>query len=110
LYARDITMCDLRGVELVTLSACESALFRFDLNDNLYGLAAAFLRAGARAVLGALWPVRAEVASLFFLEFYSEIGAGHDKLFSYRQAQSTTRLKYPEYRDWAAFILIGDWR
>jgi len=110
LYAHDITKCDLRGVELVTLSACESALFRFDVNDNLYGLAAAFLRGGARVVVGALWPVKAEVASWFFVVFYSEIAAGHDKLFSYRQAQSATRLKYPEYRDWAAFTFMGDWR
>ena len=110
LYAHDILRCDLRGTDLVTLSACESALFRFDLNDNLHGLAAAFLRAGARAVLGALWPVKAEVAGLFFVTLYSEIGRGSSKLMAFRHAQSVTRAAFPEYRDWAAFILIGDWR
>ncbi|QYX76124.1 CHAT domain-containing protein [Streptomyces akebiae] len=110
LYAHDILRCDLRGTELVTLSACESALFRYDLNDNLYGLAAAFLRAGARTVLGALWPVKSDTASLFFVTLYSEIGRGSSKLAAFRHAQSVTRAAFPEYRDWAAFILIGDWR
>ena len=96
--------CDLRGTELVTLSACESALFRYDLNDNLYGLAAAFLRAGARTVLGALWPVKSD-CGLFFVVLYSEIGRDSSKLAAFRHAQSVTRAAFPEYRDWAAFIL-----
>jgi hypothetical protein len=110
LYAHDILRCDLRGTELVTLSACESALFRYDLNDNLYGLAAAFLRAGVRTVLGALWPVKSDAAGLFFVTLYSEIGRGSGKLSAFRHAQSVTRAAFPQYRDWAAFIMIGDWR
>ncbi|MGY4991904.1 CHAT domain-containing protein [Streptomyces nigrescens] len=110
LCSHHIAKCDLRGVQLVTLSACESALLRFDVNDNLFGIASAFLRAGARAVLGALWPVKAEVADLFFRVLYSDIAAGRDKLASYSRAQLVTRRTYPEYRDWAAFSFLGDWR
>jgi len=47
LHAHEILEQDLRGVELVTLSACESAMLRFDFLDNLHGLGPAFLRAGA---------------------------------------------------------------
>ena len=50
LFAYQIAGLDLRGVELVTLCACETGLGRFDAGDNLRGLPAAFLAAGS--VLG----------------------------------------------------------
>ncbi|WP_075024262.1 CHAT domain-containing protein [Actinomadura madurae] len=62
-FAHDILKTDLRGVELVTMSACESALGRFDINDNLHGLPAALLSAGAAAIVGCLWPVAPDVAT-----------------------------------------------
>jgi CHAT domain-containing protein len=108
LCAHQVIHADLRGVELVTLSACESALLRFDLSDNLHGMAAAFLRAGAAAVIGALWPVQAAVASTFFAELYGCLARGQGKLPAFREAQSVTRKKHPHFRDWAAFTMIGD--
>lgn len=108
LYAHHVAQMDLRGVELVSLSACESALLRFDLNDNLYGMAAAFMRAGAAAVVGALWPVQATVAATFFVDLYSRLARGTAKLAAFRDAQSATRGRHPHYRDWAAFTIIGD--
>lgn len=108
LYAHQVLQLDLRGVELVTLSACESALLRFDLSDNLHGMAAAFLRAGAGAVVGASWPVRAAVAGTFFAELYGCLARGQRKIAAFREAQLVTRQKYPQYRDWAAFSMIGD--
>jgi hypothetical protein len=47
---------------------------------------------------------------LFFGTLYSEIGRGSGKLTAFRHAQSVTRAAFPQYRDWAAFIMIGDWR
>ena len=47
LFAYQVAQLDLRGVDLVTLSACETALGRLDLGDNSRGLPAAFLAAGA---------------------------------------------------------------
>ena len=108
IYAHDVLRQDLRGVELVTLSACESSLLRFDLSDNLHGIAAAFLRAGAAAVVGALWPVRAAVAGTFFDRLYSRLAEGQGKLTAFRDAQLATRLEHPEYRDWGAFSMLGD--
>ena len=110
LFAYEIAGTDLRHTELVTLSACESALGRFDLSDNLRGLPAAFLAAGATAVIGALWPVGAAPATTFFTALYARLAAGDTKLAGYRAAQATTREKHPEYRDWGAFCYMGDWR
>jgi CHAT domain-containing protein len=108
LHAHQVLHMDLRGVELVTLSSCESAMLRFDLSDNLHGMAAAFLRAGAAAVVGALWPVQAAVANTFFAELYGCLARGQGKLTAFREAQSVTRTQHPHYRDWAAFTMIGD--
>ncbi|WP_051855783.1 CHAT domain-containing protein [Streptomyces sp. NRRL B-1347] len=110
LFAHQILTLDLRGVELVTLSACESALGRYDANDNHRGLPAAFLLAGAATVIGALWPVTAAAATLFFEELYSHLGQGHPKRDAFRHAQRRTRRAFPEYRDWGALTFIGHWR
>ncbi|MER5432891.1 CHAT domain-containing protein [Streptomyces sp. NPDC002588] len=107
LLARDIVGCDLRNVSLVTLSACESAMGRVDLNDNLRGLPAAFMLAGVATVIGALWPVGPDVADHFFVRLYGELLRGATKLEAFRTAQKATRSAFPSYRDWAAFTFTG---
>jgi hypothetical protein len=107
LFAHDVIRYDLRHVSLVTLSACESAMGRVDRNDNLRGLPAAFMLAGAATVIGALWPVSPNIADQFFTRLYGELGRGVSKLDAFRVAQTTTRSKFPSYRDWGAFTYIG---
>ncbi|MFF2727602.1 CHAT domain-containing protein [Streptomyces sp. NPDC058008] len=109
-FAHDILRTDLRGVELITMSACESALGRFDINDNLHGLPAAFLSAGASAVVGCLWPVAPDVATRFFGTLYEQLTVTPNRRSAFRTAQSVTRVHHPAYRDWGAFCFIGDWR
>ncbi len=109
-FAHDILRSDLRGVELVTMSSCESALGRYDVNDNLRGLPAAFLAAGALAVVGCLWPVHPDVATDFFGELYRQLTSNGDRRAAFRAAQCHTRTKHPAYRDWGSFCFIGDWR
>lgn len=109
-FAHDILQADLRGVELVTMSSCESALGRFDVNDNLRGLPAAFLSAGASAVIGCLWPVHPQVATEFFGRLYECLARTPDRRAAFRAAQSAVRTRHPAFRDWGAFCFIGDWR
>ncbi|MEH0471628.1 CHAT domain-containing protein [Streptomyces sp. B21-097] len=109
-FAHDILRTDLRGVELVTMSSCESALGRFDVNDNLRGLPAAFLSAGASAVIGCLWPVHPQVATEFFGRLYECLARTPDRRAAFRAAQSAVRSRHPAFRDWGSFCFIGDWR
>lgn len=108
--AHDVLQADLRGVELVTMSSCESALGRFDVNDNLRGLPAAFLSAGASAVIGCLWPVHPQVATEFFGTLYECLAQTPDRRAAFRAAQSAVRGRHPAFRDWGSFCFIGDWR
>jgi CHAT domain-containing protein len=110
LFAYELARLDLRGVDLVTLSACESALSRADIADNLVGIPAAALRAGARTVIGCLWPVAPGPAAVFFTSLYQQIADNTGKLDAYRAAQQETRARYPRYRDWGAFCYLGEWR
>ncbi|RPK35179.1 CHAT domain protein [Streptomyces sp. ADI92-24] len=109
-FAHDVLRADLRGVELVTMSSCESALGRFDVNDNLRGLPAAFLSAGASAVIGCLWPVHPQVATEFFGTLYERLARTPDRRAAFRAAQSAVRARHPAFRDWGSFCFIGDWR
>jgi CHAT domain-containing protein/tetratricopeptide (TPR) repeat protein len=107
LFAHDILALDLRHVEVVTLSACETALGRFDISDNLRGLPASFLLAGVSMLVGTLWPVRSDVAKAFFVAFYERLKGGFAVIDSFRAAQLHVRNDYDNYRDWGAFYLIA---
>ncbi|WP_406674961.1 CHAT domain-containing protein [Nonomuraea sp. N2-4H] len=104
-FAHDLLSVDLRGVRLVTLAACDSALGRFDLGDNLRGIPGALLASGAEAIVGCLWPVRPEPATAFFADLHRRLGSA-SVVDAFRGAQLATRAAYPQYRDWGAFSLI----
>jgi CHAT domain-containing protein len=107
LYAHDVLKLDLRSVDLVTVSACESLLMRYDESDNILGMPAAFMRAGVSAVVGTLWPIEPETAMDFFVTLYGRLANGDDKLTAFRLAQADTRRRHAEYRDWGAFCMLG---
>ncbi|HJT34339.1 MAG TPA: CHAT domain-containing protein [Pirellulales bacterium] len=61
------------NADLVTLSACESALGRPGGGDGLLGFAQAFLLAGARAVCLSLWKVDDTATALLMDRFYQNL-------------------------------------
>ncbi|MET8831298.1 CHAT domain-containing protein [Streptomyces sp. NPDC004610] len=105
-FAYDFLEVDLRGVRLVTLAACESALGRFDRADNVRGIPPALITAGAQAVVGCLWPVRSESATYFYHHMHHRIAHGMDPEHAFREAQLATRARHPHYRDWGAFTYL----
>jgi CHAT domain-containing protein len=110
LYVYEIVGLDLSHLDLVTLSACETSLGRFDISDTLRGLCAALFTAGVATIISTLWAVEDSVARLFFASFYKSLKQGSLKLDAFRTAQAETRKKYPAYRDWGAFQYSGRWR
>jgi CHAT domain-containing protein len=98
--------------DLVTLSACESALGREARGEGLLGLARAFLFAGARSVVATLWRVTDDTTPVFMEHFYGALRKGSSKDEALRQAQlsmiASKSTAHPY--DWAAFELHGDWK
>jgi hypothetical protein len=107
--AYEIVGHDLRGLEVVTLGSCDSALGRFDAGDNLSGLPAALFSAGAATIVGSLWEMLDPAALEFFRVFYEALNHDKLRLDAFRAAQLTVRAAYPEARDWAAFCYLGAW-
>ena len=101
-------------VELVTLSACETALGGFFKSEGLVGLTRGFMYAGAPRVLASLWKVD-DVATADLMKLFYEGMLGPQKLrpaAALREAQKQMWQKEkrnsPFY--WAGFVLQGEWR
>lgn len=109
-FAYELIGLDLHGLEVLTLSACETVLGRFDPGDNLRGIPAYLLKGGVKTLIGSLWSAQAEPAERFFSTFYKELFGGKSRLDAFAKAQRTTRQEFPEYDAWGPFYYIGDWR
>ena len=108
LEAAEIAALDLARVELVVLSACDSATAFGSGRDG--SLARAFLAAGAGAVVASLWPVNDAATAEFMKAFYGALATGADKAAALDQARQHL-LKIPAFAHpshWASFVLLGD--
>ncbi|GET38376.1 CHAT domain-containing protein [Microseira wollei] len=94
-----------RAIELLVLSACETATG--DRRATL-GIAGVAVRAGARSTLATLWPVQDVATATMMPQFYREL-ATHGKSEALRRAQISLseNFKHPYY--WAPFVLVGNW-
>ncbi len=94
-----------RAIELLVLSACETA--SGDRRATL-GIAGVAVRAGARSTLATLWPVQDVATATLMAQFYREL-ATHGKSEALRRAQISLseNFKHPYY--WAPFVLVGNW-
>jgi len=109
LYARDILKHPLRA-RLVTISSCHGAGLRAYTGEGLVGLAWAFLHAGARQVIAALWEVNDSATPQLMDDLYQGIHAGHDPATALRAAKLKLIRggginRQPKY--WAPFVLYS---
>ncbi|HWN41392.1 MAG TPA: CHAT domain-containing protein [Thermoanaerobaculia bacterium] len=95
--------------DLVTLSACGTALGREMGGEGLVGLTRAFQYAGARSVLASLWSVADVSTARFMQSFYGHLRNGKTKDEALRAAQMESMPDSHPFH-WAAFQLTGDWR
>jgi tetratricopeptide (TPR) repeat protein len=108
LTAEEVTGLDLLGTELVVLSACETGLGDVSAGEGVFGLRRSFQLAGAAAVVMSLWKVPDEPTRELMEVFYRRLLAGESRAEALRRAQLQTRSRYPDPRDWGAFILQGE--
>jgi CHAT domain-containing protein len=99
------------SADLVTLSACETALGLEAQGEGLLGLTRAFHYAGARTVLSSLWSVSDRSTAELMHRFYAHLraGAAKDQALALAQREMlSSPYRHPYH--WAAFQLDGDWR
>ena len=99
--------------DLVTLSACRSALGKPLRGEGLLGLSRGFFAAGARRLVAGLWDVDDRAAVELMAAFYEH--SARDGLDSaaalaaaQRRLRDDPRWSAPFY--WAGFVLLGDWQ
>ena len=96
-------------VELLTLSACQTAMGDDKAALGLGGIA---VKAGARSALATLWYINDQASSQLIRDFYTNLkDAKISKARALQTAQKAMlndpRFKHPSY--WAPFLLIGNW-
>jgi len=118
LTAEEVATLDLRGTQLVVLSACETGLGKTRSGSGVLGLRSAFAASGVRSLLMSLWAVPDEPTSQLMQTLYAGLLRRRPRSTTraLRDAQLTlledNRRRFGEGRpqEWGAFILAGDWR
>ncbi len=111
LFLKEVYDLDLRGVDLATLSACDTERGKVIRGEGVQGFSRALISAGARATVTTLWRVADRPTTEFMKQLYFELGRGEAKAEALRLAKvrflrSGTPLGHPRF--WAAFVLNGD--
>ncbi|MDD1428645.1 CHAT domain-containing protein, partial [Dolichospermum sp. ST_sed9] len=104
----DAALLGLQNVELITLSACQTALQTESNGEEISGVAYLFERAGSKAVIASLWSVESSTTRKIMEQFYQNIKKGMRKDEALRQAKLSQIDSPPFY--WSPFVLIGDGR
>ena len=104
----DVQAVRLRA-RLVVLSCCHSGRGKVK-SEGVVGIARAFLAAGARSVLVALWAISDEATLEFMGSFYQHLVNGESTSMALHQAMKSLREseKFCDANYWAPFLLIGD--
>ncbi len=98
---------NLKGTELVVLSACQTGVVDIKSTQNVSGLNKAFIQAGAKNIVMSLWSVADNETSQLMTSFYKQLNSTNN----YAKALQKAKLKminknlHPFY--WGAFVVSG---
>jgi len=115
LTADEVSSADLRGTELVVLSACESGVGTPIAGEGVLGLRRAFFIAGARAEIMSLWKIPDEPTRRLMESFYRKTLAtkteGKAEILRAAKLEMIERLRREHGLAnpllWAGFIVSG---
>lgn len=108
----EVMALDLRGTELVVLSACGTGLGITEAGEGVLGLPRGFAVAGARSVIMSLWSIEDQATSDLMSRMYRRYRPGRDPAVALRRAQLAAlaeqrRTGQTRPWEWAGFALSG---
>jgi CHAT domain-containing protein len=109
LTAYEAANLDLKGTQLVVLSACETGLGETMDGEGVYGMQRGFFMAGAKRVLMSLWQVDDWATQKLMQKFYALFLKNQDNQEALRQAQlqmlNNPSTSQPYF--WGAFVWVS---
>jgi CHAT domain-containing protein len=107
LQLREIGGLALSG-SVVVLATCDSSSGELLQGEGVMSLARGFFQAGARAVVGSLWPLRDDEAQLFFSALYGRLGEGATLSNAVAVARRDRMKAGAPAAAWAGLVILGD--
>ncbi len=108
LRAEEIGRLELKDTELVVLCSCVSSVGELADGDEVTGVTRAFQMAGARNVVGSLWPVEVTATNRLMELFYTQLQEHPgDPAMALCEAQRHFLKEDSNPDHWAAFELNG---
>ena len=105
LKAQEIGDLDLRGADLVVLSACNTGQGEVT-GEGVFGLQRAFKMAGAQTIVMSLTPVDDQTTMAMMNKFYTNLFSGQSKHDAFYNAQRYIRSIKPDPKYWRGWIML----
>jgi CHAT domain-containing protein len=107
LQLREVVGLDLGGT-IVILSACGTASGEQVRGEGVLGLGRAFLQAGARTVIGSLWPLRDDEAAVLVGQLARHLARGESVGAAMTAARRERIAAGDPVTAWAGLVVLGD--
>jgi len=105
--AEKILGLNLKGTDLVVLSACETGVGDVKNGEGVFGLKRAFILSGAKTLVMSLWSVPSAETTELMTDFYTLLADGKPKAEALRQAKLNMMMKKQNPFYWGAFVMTG---
>ena len=105
LKAQEIGDLDLRGADLVVLSACNTGQGEVT-GEGVFGLQRAFKMAGVQTIVMSLTPVDDQPTMAMMNKFYTNLFSGQSKHDAFYNAQRYIRSIKPDPKYWMGWIML----
>ena len=117
LTAYEVSGMDLRGTQLVVLSACDTGMGaevvaegKVLMSEGVSGLRRAFAMAGVRTSVMSLWAVSGVTAQTTMEAYYRKLaeGQGPGEAMQAEQLEMLRTKEHAHPKDWGEFVVSGD--
>lgn len=106
LNGEELASLDLRGVDLLTLIACDTGNGDIDPEEGILGLRRALKLAGCKTLITTAWNLDKEAGDAYLKEFYITLMNGSGISTAHRKAQLELIKRFDNPYYWGVFQLI----
>jgi len=97
----------LKGTDLVVLSACQTGVVDINATDSVSGLSKAFIQAGAKDIVMSLWSVNDQATKELMSSFYKKVKTEPNYVKALKEAKLNMIKQNMHPFFWAPFVVSG---